>query len=124
MWFPSIISTEGTHSFSRTIFMKNHKTDSDSLNKVFTTYATNKLNKARAELGSNEVYLKQYIKQGVEQLDKDNASDKKVEEAKKHLGRFIDELILQGEPTRGNVKIRKASFDRTKKKICPLYPFC
>jgi hypothetical protein len=65
------------------------------------------------------------IDQGADALTKESATESQIKTAEDNLGKFIDGLIANGEGLRGNVtRVNKNAVKKTKRSLCPLFPFC
>jgi hypothetical protein len=65
------------------------------------------------------------IQRGASEFAKEPRTSKDAERAEAHLKRFTEALLKNGERTpQGIVEISEATYSKTRKSLCPLWPFC
>jgi ABC-type transporter Mla subunit MlaD len=103
-----------------------HPVDSNDIKKTFHQLLKNKLHASKAVVTSDVIdSLNEFIDKGAATLTQQNATTEQVNQARATLSDFIDSLIRNGDLLRGNeVRISIKSYKKSKKGICPLFPFC
>ena len=88
--------------------------------------ADKKLKAAKVVMPANaKASVDELIDQGADALTKASATESQIKTAEDNLGKFIDGLIANGEGLRGNAtRVNKNAVKKTKKSLCPLFPFC